>query len=120
MALLAVTYSNGWHLPIVQGIAWLNMYDEYREDLPASEALEEILSGENLCNLCQYVRSSNPAQEEQDLYGQSDKSNPLIAFVDAQPTITPRSHFAHHTIYTYVVKTRWEDREIPPPKGLLV
>lgn len=36
LALAAVAFSNGWHLPLLQGAAWVNMYGDYRNDSPPS------------------------------------------------------------------------------------
>ncbi|MCB1121183.1 MAG: hypothetical protein KJT03_06525 [Verrucomicrobiae bacterium] len=64
LALAAVAFSNGWHLPIIQGVAWYQMYGNYREALPAGEALQAAMGGEELCQMCKYVRDHTPSSED--------------------------------------------------------
>ncbi len=120
MAFTAVVTSNGWHLPIVQGVAWANMYGDYIESMSTEEALEAVLGGESLCNLCQYVQNSNPTQEEESPHWQSGKSNPLIVGSDNRPRINPLPRTAHDADYHLRMIIRWEEKESPPPKPVLV
>jgi hypothetical protein len=120
MAVTAVITSNGWHLPIVQGVAWVNMYGDYRESMSAEEALDAVVGGDSLCNLCQYVQNSNPSQEEESPYWQSEKSNPLIVSSDNRPRIKPLQPTVHHTDYHLRMIIRRDEKESPPPKTVLV
>ncbi len=120
MAITAVITSNGWHLPFVQSVAWINMYGEYREGMTAEEALDAAIGGEKLCNLCQYVQSSNPTQEEENLFSQTDKSNPLMLGLFSSPPICPPLQIDHHSDYSFLMAFRWEEKETPPPKAVLV
>jgi hypothetical protein len=120
MAITAVVTSNGWHLPIIQSVAWISMYGDYRESMSAEDALDAALGGESLCNLCQYVQNSNPTQEEESPYWQSEKSNPLIVGSDNKPRIKPLPRTAHLSDYHLRMIIRWEEKESPPPKPVLV
>ena len=119
MTITAVVTSNGWHLPVVQGIAWINMYGDYRESMSAEEAFEATVGGDYLCNVCKYVRTNNPSQEEEGRFLQRDKVNPLIAITTKQTTIRPRSRTTHQTDYRLALILRWEELDTPPPKIVL-
>ncbi|MGA2053206.1 MAG: hypothetical protein ABSH19_07840 [Opitutales bacterium] len=62
VALAGVLVASNLHLAVIQGIAWVRMYEHYRVGYPPALALEVTLSGKAPCNLCKFVQA---AQKEQ-------------------------------------------------------
>ena len=120
MAFTAVITSNSWHLTVVQSVAWINMYGDFRETMPAEEAFKAAMGGTQLCNLCEYVQNSSSAQEEQAEFLQKDKTNPLLLATPESSHLDHLPTISHQTEYQFVMFQRWEEREIPPPKLVLV
>jgi hypothetical protein len=62
VALAGVLVASNLHLAVIQGVAWVRMYEHYRVGYPPALALEVTLSGKAPCNLCKFVQA---AQKEQ-------------------------------------------------------
>jgi len=62
LALAAVLLASNLHLAVIQGVAWVRMYEQYRVGYSPMLALEVTLSGQAPCNLCKFVQA---AQKEQ-------------------------------------------------------
>lgn len=118
LALLAVAFSNGWHLPVIQGIGWVQMYHSYRDLMPAAEAIEIVVGGEQPCTLCKYVQNSNPVQENDWSNWQVHKLN-LILSIDCTDLFSPPTGETHTSSYFYYPAIYFEEKESPPPKHLL-
>jgi hypothetical protein len=62
VALAGVMLASNLHLPVIQVVAWVSMYEQYRVGYSPELALEVTFSGKAPCNLCKFVQA---AQKEQ-------------------------------------------------------
>jgi len=65
LGLAAVLLASNLHLAVIQGVAWVRMYEHYRVGYSPMVALEVTLSGQAPCNLCKFVQA---AQKEQKTF----------------------------------------------------
>jgi hypothetical protein len=119
IALLTVALSNGWHLPLIQGFAWVQMYNIYTETISSAEAINIILSGEEPCCLCQFVQGCKKENQKSWTHWQSQKLV-LILKMSNPPSLSPAPRSTPwQTLEETPVLTFYEDQDTPPPKELL-
>jgi hypothetical protein len=119
IAFVTVALSNGWHLPIIQGYAWIQMFKVYSEKVSTGEALEIIFSGKEPCCICDFVNSCKTENEKawnqwhsqkMILLLKMDPGTLLLSLATGQETMVEYQRY--HPL-------RFEDKEAPPPKHLL-
>ncbi|MCG8526146.1 MAG: hypothetical protein MI748_07195 [Opitutales bacterium] len=67
----------GMHLVVFQGVAWVNMYRDYRKTMSHEIALELTFSGQEVCGMCRAVENAKASMD--DSYEQFlSKSSPLL------------------------------------------
>ncbi len=66
MALAGVLVASNLHLAVVQGVAWVRMYEHYRVGYSPMMALEVTLSGQAPCHLCKFVQAAEKTQQKFD------------------------------------------------------
>ncbi|WP_309386476.1 hypothetical protein [Cerasicoccus frondis] len=98
LGLVAVFAANGLHLPIIQGAAWVKMYQGYSEVMPSYQALEYTMKSENMCGVCSWVQDHNPASEKDDLNSSDTaQTQPLIwLFMATIQIIAPEQRTYFH------------------------
>ena len=62
---LCLTVSVGGHWGILQSVAWLKMTWDLSGDHSLSAAVDQVLRGENPCQLCRFVEAGKKAEKEQ-------------------------------------------------------
>mgnify|MGYP007112211285 CR=1 FL=1 len=74
------------HLPVVQLVGWVTMYQRFAEEMAPREAVAVIFSGKRPCAHCLYVRSALDAEENarQALSRSLQKEIPLV-LISAAP-----------------------------------
>lgn len=120
LTLLTVALSNGWHLPVVQGFAWVRMFHVYSEKVSAAEAIDIIISGKEPCCICDFVQSCKTENQKTWSHWQSQKSILIVNWDQAPQVIRSRMQPSENESYRYYVPVRFEERETPPPKATLV
>lgn len=62
VALAGVMLASNLHLPVIQVVAWVSMYEQYRVGYSPELALEVTFSGKAPCNLCKFVQAAQKDQ----------------------------------------------------------
>ncbi len=118
-ALLAVLLTNGLHIAALQGVAWIRMYADNQKTLSPLEAIEQTLSGNELCSVCQLSLNLRDLAEDAAADFYSAPSIPLILALDAD--IVSASRQSGRLSYTIPLSRIPEktilDIEPPPPKA---
>lgn len=54
----------GWHWSILQCVAWIGMTVEYSQSMPVSAAVVKAVSGDEPCNMCQFVAHERQQEKQ--------------------------------------------------------
>lgn len=63
--LVAWLCANGVTWNVVQVVAWVKMYHDYAQLMPAAQALQLTLSGEAPCDLCHFAATAKDTADQQ-------------------------------------------------------
>jgi hypothetical protein len=63
--LVAWFFANGALWNVVQVVAWVKMFHEYSETMPADEALQRTFDGSKPCKLCSMAKAAEDTAHKQ-------------------------------------------------------
>jgi hypothetical protein len=117
LLILSVAFASNLHLPVIQVVAWAQMYSHYREGYSPEEALRITFSGDEPCKLCKFVQDAEKVRGS--LEGTLTASfrillplPPLTAVLPEQPMA--RSWSLLELSAPAPLRASWP--ETPPPK----
>jgi len=64
--ILSVACASNLHLPVIQTVAWAQMYSHYREGYGPEDALRITFSGDEPCRLCKFVQDAEKVRGSLD------------------------------------------------------
>ena len=107
-------FSIGLHWPILQSVAWLNMFVSYSQEEGLEQAFVKTFNGKNPCKVCQFVAAGKKAEKKDakdfllkkiDLFSESER----VAVLGKIETWVP------HPAITTFVRLRYFSPLNPPP-----
>lgn len=110
--------ANGAVWNVVQVVAWVKMFHDYSQVMPATEALALTFEGE-ACELCHFAQAGANAARDQlpqsDSFGGSDRL--LIAFQSTPPIVVSAPDFSWPGLVDETGRTRTDGVPVPPPRA---
>jgi hypothetical protein len=116
VALVGVLVASNLHLAVIQGVAWVRMYEQYRVGYSPAVALQATFSGQAPCHLCKFVQTADRMQQKFDrLLSWSAKI--LLPVQIAGLPLTPLEQSSGRLAEAVVpLASRVARPELPPPR----
>ena len=121
VAALCVTsllISSGWYAVALQIYGWARMFDAYHASMPAAEAINIALSGEELCGICVLSEEARKDLDETIKKGIAEMQSLLLepatnAVMLRPPMPKSFAFFAAKPVFPLEIS---RDIEPPPPR----
>jgi hypothetical protein len=113
--LTAFVLSCGGHWYVLQGIAWVNMVQEFSEHVPLIAAVKMTVSGQYPCKMCKAIAEKKQQEEKEQTKLPQVKKDFLepLELVLAEPGSAPWIH----PVPTFHLAPRWGTPPTPPPRA---
>lgn len=117
--LFAWLCANGALWNVVQMVAWVKMFHDYSQTMPAAEALQITFDGSAPCALCHISQSAQDAARQQlprdDALGTSTEK--LLLVSECVPAVVvPAPDFVWPGVADDAGLARTESVPVPPPR----
>jgi hypothetical protein len=116
--LFAWLCANGAIWNVVQVVAWVKMYHDYSQVMPAARALQLTFDGSAPCDICKIAQTAQDATRDQlprDVApGASDKL--VLTFQSVAPLVVTAPDSAWPGVVNDAGLRRTEPVPVPPPR----
>lgn len=111
--------SLGFHVAAIQGVAWARMYTDYQQRLSPIDALEQTLSGVELCGICQLsIELRDQADEALNSFYTTPSILLLAPTQEANLVAAPKASYHFLSIpHSRIPQATIREIEPPPPKS---
>jgi len=80
---LAMFSIAGGHWAVLQGIAWVQMVQEYSQEVSVARAVQMTLSGEAPCSMCKKIAEAKHQEEKAPATAKLDKKAEIFSVAES-------------------------------------